>query len=204
MALHRAIYNPHKTVVVTAKSLRQSVMLFRKITGFLNDIKWQFRTTITGIEEQTKLTIYFENGSCILCLPGSPDTIRGVSSVDLLLVDEAALCSDDLFQAVIPMLAVSKGQMVMLSTPNGRAGYFYEIWLQWEKDGIDSGWQGIKLPALLNRRIERSFLDQQKKTLSPLRYKTEFECEFLDADEQLISSEMIEALKDSGVPILTL
>jgi phage FluMu gp28-like protein len=205
MALHQALFKEKQTIVVTAKTLRQASFLFKKILIYLRDVRSvKFEVKIVGTEEQTKLTLYLENGSQILCLPGSPDTIRGVSAVDLLLVDEAAMCSDDLFQALTPMLAVSGGRMILLSTPNGKMGFFYEIWSRWLEQGEKSGWTGITLRASENPRISPDFLRLERETKSPIRYRTEYECEFLDTEEQLISTEMIDALKNSDVPILNL
>ena len=46
----------------------------------------------------------------------------------LLLVDEAARVSDDLYMAVRPMMAVSGGMWWLMSTPMGKRGLFYEAW----------------------------------------------------------------------------
>jgi hypothetical protein len=55
-------------------------------------------------------------------LPGTEKTIRGFSGAALLIVDEAARVDDALYYAVKPMLAVSGGSLLMLSTPYGRRG----------------------------------------------------------------------------------
>jgi hypothetical protein len=57
-------------------------------------------------------------------LPGTEKTIRGFSGAALLIVDEAARVDDALYYAVKPMLAVSGGSLLMLSTPYGRRGEF--------------------------------------------------------------------------------
>ena len=38
----------------------------------------------------------------------------------LVVEDEAAFCGDDLYIALRPMLAVSGGRLILMSTPNGR------------------------------------------------------------------------------------
>ena len=75
-----------------------------------------------------KLGMELINGSRIEALPGTEKTIRGFSGVDLLIVDEAARVADELYYAVRPMLAVSGGRLMMLSTPFGKRGVFYEEW----------------------------------------------------------------------------
>jgi len=66
------------------------------------------------------MSLEFPNGARIIGLPGSEATIRGFSAVSLLLVDEAARVSDDLYKAIRPMLAVSAGELWLMSTPFGK------------------------------------------------------------------------------------
>ena len=78
-----------------------------------------------------------DHQSQILALPDKHENIRGVSAPRLIGVDEAAFASDELFTALQPMLAVSNGAMILLSTPNGQSGFFYERWhdepCQWRR-----------------------------------------------------------------------
>src|SRR5207244_12905502 len=66
------------------------------------------------------------NNSRVVSLPGDPKTIRGYSAPALIVIDEAALVDDAVFNAVRPMLAVSQGTLMLLSTPSGRRGQFFE------------------------------------------------------------------------------
>ena len=59
-----------------------------------------------------EMSLALPNGSRIVGLPGNEATVRGFSAVSLLLVDEAARVSDDLYLAIRPMLAVSDGDAV--------------------------------------------------------------------------------------------
>ena len=65
-------------------------------------------------------------GSRIISLPGDEKNIRGYSGVTLLVIYEAARVSDVLYRSVRPMLAVSKGRLVCLSTPFGKRGWFLD------------------------------------------------------------------------------
>ena len=56
-----------------------------------------------------EISLALPNGSRIVGLPGTEATVRGFSAVSLLLVDEASRVSDELYQAIRPMLAVSEG-----------------------------------------------------------------------------------------------
>jgi hypothetical protein len=58
-------------------------------------------------------------------LPGTEATVRGCSAVSMMLIDEAAQVKDDLYDAVRPMLAVSDGDLWLMSAPRGRVGFFW-------------------------------------------------------------------------------
>src|SRR5215212_11759501 len=117
IALHRALYRPNSLVLCLAPSERQSKELFGKVAEAYRNL-----SGTQAPESDRKLGIVLPNGSRIEALPGSEKSIRGFSGVSLLLLDEAARVDDALYHAVRPMLAVSNGTLMMLSTPFGRRG----------------------------------------------------------------------------------
>lgn len=123
IALHTAIFKPGSLVLLVSPSLRQSRELFVKVTKFLKELSQKPK-----LDEDNKLSITLANRSRVVSLPSSPETIRGFSAVDLLIEDEAAFCEDDLYRSVRPMLAVSNGQLILMSTPYGKLGHFFEEW----------------------------------------------------------------------------
>ena len=64
--------------------------------------------------------------------PGSgrlPRNVLALSAVSLLIVDESSRVPDELYLAVRPMLAAAENpRLWLISTPNGRSGFFYETW----------------------------------------------------------------------------
>ena len=123
IALHRALYHPGSLILCLAPALRQSQELFSKMAGFYRDLG----RPISAVAER-KLSLELDNRSRIITLPGSEKTVRGFSGAALLVVDEAARVDDSLYYALRPMLAVSGGTLMMLSTPFGKRGVFYEEW----------------------------------------------------------------------------
>src|SRR5918997_2920078 len=119
IALHRALYHEGSLILCLAPALRQSQELFGKVAGFYRDLGRP-----VAPQGERKLSLELENGSRIVTLPGSEKTIRGFSGATLLLVDEASRIDDSLYYSIRPMLAVSGGRLMMLSTPAGRRGVF--------------------------------------------------------------------------------
>jgi hypothetical protein len=117
----------------------------------------------------------------------------------MIIVDEAARVPDAMFIAILPMLIVSRGRLLCLSTPFGRRGWFFE---QWMLGGPT--WERIKAKATECPRIDPEYLAEQKRLLGPRAFAQEHECEFTEAEDQAFSSESIDAIFSGGqsAPVL--
>ena len=70
-----------------------------------------------------------KNGSRVLALPGSDDSIRGLTVDGWIVADEAARLSDDLIAALRPMRARRpQARFAMLSTAWSRTDPFWTAW----------------------------------------------------------------------------
>ena len=155
IALHRALYHPRSLILCLAPALRQSQELFGKVLGFYRDLGRPIPA-----QAERKLSLELENGSRIVTLPGTDKTIRGFSGASLLIVDEASRVTDELYFAVRPMLAVSGGGLMMLTTPQGKRGVFYEEWT-----GGRGSWERYEVPAEECPRITPEFLEEEREAL---------------------------------------
>src|SRR5215212_2796328 len=182
IALHRALYHPGSLVLCLAPALRQSQELFGKIANFYRGLGRP-----VAPQGERKLFLELENDSRIITLPGSEKTIRGYSGAALLLVDEASRVDDGLYYAIRPMLAVSGGSLMLLSTPFGKRGVFYEEWTGGE------GWERYEVPASECPRIPASFLEEERKALPARVYRQEYFNSFEDTDDQVFSHADVEA-----------
>ena len=70
------------------------------------------------LEEDNRLSFTLSNGSRVVSLPGTSETVRGFSAPRLVIEDEAAFVEDGVYGAVRPMLAVSSGRLILMSTPS--------------------------------------------------------------------------------------
>jgi hypothetical protein len=191
LALHRASWCPSSLVLILAPAERQAKELFTKVAE-------AYRTLGHAIpaESYRKLGMQLANGSRIEALPGTEKTIRGFSGVDLLIVDEAARVDDGLYYAVRPMLAVSAGRLMLLSTPAGRRGVFHEEWTNGE------GWERYEIPASEVPRIPASFLDEERAALPAFIYEQEYCCRFIDNEDQLFGYELVSSsITDEVAPL---
>jgi hypothetical protein len=188
IALHQALRWPSSLVLILAPAERQAKELFSQVAA-----AYQALGHIIPADSYRKMGMELANGSRIEALPGTEKTIRGFSGVDLLLVDEASRVADELYYAVRPMLAVSGGRLMLLSTPYGKRGIYYEEWT----DGI--GWERYEVPASRCPRIPATFLEEERRALPARVYRQEYFNSFEGTDDQVFSHEDVAAAISSEV-----
>jgi Terminase large subunit, T4likevirus-type, N-terminal len=189
IALHRALYHPGSLVLCLAPALRQSQELTAKTLGFYRDLGRP-----VAPQSEKRLSLELENGSRIITLPGSERTIRGFSGASLLIVDEAARVDDELYFSIRPMLSVSGGALIMLSTPAGRRGAFFESW-----ESGSGSWERYRVTAEECPRISEEFLAEERAVLPSWVFRQEFGCSFEDLEDQVFTLEMVQGAVTSDV-----
>jgi len=188
MAMHEALYHAPCLILLLSRALRQSQELFRKVL----DVYRALGETVEP-EAETALGLELTNGSRIISLPGKEETVRSYSGVRLLVIDEASRVPDALYYSVRPMLAVSGGKLVCLTTPFGKRGFFYE---EWEKG---QGWERTKITADQCPRISKEFLAEELRTIGQWWYEQEYFCQFVETNDQFFSYASIQGAIDPTV-----
>lgn len=125
--------------------------------------------------KHTRLTMHdikFEDAGRILSRPCKADTLRSKHKVTLLVIDEAALVPDNVFAVATAMTTISKGRIVLLSTPFGRRGFFWEQW-----DSSD-GWFRHHVPWTECPRITPDHIERERSRHGDLWVSQEYECLF--------------------------
>jgi len=184
LALKVSLLEPGSLVLLLSPTLRQSGELFKdKVLRLYHALG----RPVAAVQE-TQLTMTLANGSRLVSLPGDEATIRGYSSVALLVIDEAARVAEALYRSVSPMLAVSGGRLVCLSSPFGKQGWFYSEWT-----GGGPGWERYRVAASECSRIGPEFLAAERRALGDVWYSQEYECAFMDTVTSLFRQEDIEA-----------
>jgi phage FluMu gp28-like protein len=194
VALHQAKFTPGSLVLLISPSLRQSRELFAKVMAFLKKLE-----PVEELVEDNKSSAKLINGSRIVSLPSDPDTIRGFSAPSLIVEDEAAFVDDAVNAALLPMLAVSGGRMLLLSTPRGKRGHFHDAWT---KGG--ARWERFTATATECPRYSPDFLEGVKSVTPDWIFRQEYLCEFTDSNTTLFSSDLINrAISDDINPLFS-
>lgn len=104
-----------------------------------------------------------------------------------MLLDEAAQVSEELYYSVRPMLAVSRGRLILLLTPFGKRGFFFKEWSE------SKAWKKIKITARECPRIAPEFLAEERLAFGDWWFRQEYLCEFSENVDAYFSYEEIEA-----------
>ena len=115
----------------------------------------------------------------------SPTAIRGNTVSGLLVLDEAAFFpiqlsdgSDPYYNVIFPIIKARKPKVLVISTPNGRQGLYYDLYLK-AFNGT-KGYYQITASIYDDDLISKEEIEELKKGYPPLAFQQEFEVEFLD------------------------
>ncbi len=191
LGLHEALYRPGSLTILVSPSQRQSSELFRKVTELR-----ELLPTQPELSEDNKLSMSVKGGGRVLSLPGSEATIRGFSGATLIVEDEASRVDDALYFSIRPMLAVKQGRLILMSTPFGKRGHFWNEW--------DTGttWQRVEVPATAVPRISKEFLAEEKASMGAWWYEQEYLCQFKESTDSVFGYDAVMgALSDDVQPL---
>jgi hypothetical protein len=193
LGLHESIYRRPSFGMAIAPSQDQSGELMMKFDEFRGAVE----LSSDYLDTDTKLAVKFANGNRFIARPGSAKTSRGKSAVTLLLEDEAAWVDDLLRKSVSPMLAVSGGRYIMMSTPFGKRGHFHDTWMN------AKNWEKYEINADQCPRITAEFLQQELDDGMPRSFwLQEYYNQFMDTDNQLFGFDLVKQAFSSEVKVL--
>jgi len=141
-----------------------------------------------------------ENESLISVVPAT-QSARGKSQPAVVILDEASQIEDLIYTEVVtPMFTANDGRLILLSTPYGKKGFFFDIFNNprpndpWERYEVRSPWQPIQTPNGLDLV---PYMDGDEKAYQEERAKKGIRAWFsprhYDYEEQL------EKLFDMGI-----
>jgi len=190
-----AVNHSNKTILIISAVERQANLLFEKCLGYISD---NHKNSIKkGVDRPTKHIIKLKNGSRIYSLPTGLTGygIRGYT-IDVLIADEAAFIPENVWQAVTPMLAVTKGNMILLSTPFGREGFFYDCF-------NNPKFTTFHISSLDCPRADKEFIERERQRMTKNQFAQEYEGLFVDELRRFFSDSVINqcAVLEKGLPI---
>ncbi|MCS7316910.1 MAG: terminase family protein [Candidatus Dojkabacteria bacterium] len=187
-----SLFNQSKNIAILAN--KQSTAI-----SIIDDIKKGYEGLPAwlklGVKKYDQLEIKFENESRIFARATNPDAIRG-ESVSLLFLDEFAFVpeniAEDFWVANYPTLSTG-GNIIIVSTPNGAAGKFYELWKMAIR-GENNFWKATKIPWNKHPERDQKWKEEQLAAMGKVKFAQEHECSFTGSSNTLIDGDILETL----------
>lgn len=179
-----AIFHKDKNILVIATKLAVAQNFIRKVKFAIQSMpKWLILPEIIGNNKQQ---LEFSNGSIIKAIPTSDDAGRS-EALSLLIVDEAAFVRnfDSLWMGLYPTLSTG-GNAIILSTPNGVGGQYYDLWMQ-ALSG-ENVFNAIKLPWHVHPDRDDEWFEVETKNMNPKQIAQELLCDFQASGETFLQA----------------
>jgi len=200
-----AIRNKKKIILMIAPTERQAYALFEKTLDYIyNNAK---NMILKGRKRPTKSKISLSNGTIIWCLPTGL-TGLGIRflTVHRLYADESARIPLAVWDAVTPMMLTTGGDTILLSTPFGTEGYFYDVLIN-KKNAFNSytRFRTDSLKVMKERKVcaswtsfqrEKSIqrIEQEKARMSALAYAQEYMGQPLNDLKQVFPDKLLKEI----------
>jgi len=190
-AIYFAIANDGVTILITSPSLRQSMIMFSRISSFV------FTSPLKSkVIRSTRTTIEFENRSEIIALPASENLLRGYTA-HMIICDEAAFMPEELITSVIfPMISTTDGYAIFLSTPWGRDHLFYRAFM-------DPNYSVHRVKSSECPLIKPEFLEEMRRTMTDQTFRMEYEAEFVETANAYFPQDLIRGCVDPASDFLS-
>ena len=146
------VFHFERNVMITANKESTSKEILGKVKDVLTNIPFFMKPGIVSVSDKR---IKLENGCSLRCVATSNTSTTG-DSLNILLIDECALIPINIvnafWQSVFPTLSSFKqSQIIVLSTPRGRTGLYYDLWTNANK--IDPS-TGISKNGFIAKRVD--------------------------------------------------
>lgn len=182
-----AVKTPNRNVMIVSVTEDQAIELLTKCFIYI-DANYKKRVKM-GKDRPTKSVLKLTNGSIIRtkAVGQSGYSVLGFTN-HMLIVDEAAMVPEAIWESLTPTLLTTGGSMVLLSTPHGRKGFFFQAFTD-----PDLGFKTIrvKLGDLEKRPISKTWtqfrkdkmalrIESERKRMSEREFKQQYLAEFVD------------------------
>lgn len=222
MMLWRACREPGFLGVVLSKGAADTANIARRIRAMADSAP-----QMIGLATQNLTDLRIIGGGRILFRPSTPNGVRGLESVSMLLFDEIAFIPsiDLLYTAALPATEMcgDDARIVLMSTPWGRSGFFFERlnsnngsidlleeaalvrgtgskgWRMW----VDtSGWAKVLLHWRAHPiySADPNYIDtiKEKKQLTDTTARQEYDLEFEHSEQNVFPAEYVRRCADGA------
>lgn len=181
MLLIEYLFKPNTFNVYISPTFQLGRKVYKEVSQLLEP------TQIVKKANASTLTIETIYGSTLQFFSAEGySSIRGTTVNGVCIIDEAAYIQDTLpngeqfwGNVVMPITKARKPLTVLVSTPCGKSGFFYDYYLRALNN--DEGIVQLTRTIYEDNLIDEEQIEEIKKSIPPKAFLQEFECRFLDS-----------------------
>lgn len=156
-------------------------------------------TGMLVIDNSQLLELGLSNGSTI-SFRSTEQTSRGLTVTGLLVLDECAYLEEEIIYELLPLVNAHHAPILIASTPFIKDGYYYSMW----ELGLTGNNKSVKSFDWNRYSDSERFITPEQKalyrqTMSPQKYRTEIDGEFLESGGLLFNGMDGCILTDEGL-----
>lgn len=189
---HRLAFWRGSTSIAVSPTARQSAEIVRKVTALLD-------TCGVPLVVRNAYACETQHGSRFVAVPGGEDAAgaRGYAVDGVLALDEACFVAEDVIAAIRPMVSVARGVLFAISSAGPASSWFAGYWRETERDPHVLR---LSRTAYDNPRLDRAFLDRERRALGEARFRAEYLNEFSTPGSGWFAPDAVEALFATVAP----
>ena len=170
--LRGAVERPGETFFYAAPTYRMAKDIAWKTLKQLVPLAW------IKSKNETDLKIELVNGSTIE-LKGTENAmaLRGRSLAGVVLDEAAFMDAEVWFEVIRPALADKQGWALFISTPDGTASWFYDLWCFVPED-TTKDWRRWQYTTIDGDNVPKTEIEAAREQLDARTFRQEFEASF--------------------------
>jgi hypothetical protein len=177
------IFEKYHNTLYVSPTLKLSKNIYKTILSIIPD-----KSLIRSQNSQELIIETCNGGKLMFCSAQSPDSIRG-NTFDYAVIDEAAFCNEGsennnlLYNIIMPTLKVRGKKLVLISTPFGKQGFFFDM-AQKAITDTTGNYKYLKYSiiddGLIPEKGKSKYISNLRNTTPELVFRQEYMCEFID------------------------
>jgi hypothetical protein len=133
-----------------------------------------------SVVDESSQVVTLSNGSTIRSVPSSMAQIRGWS-IDLLILDEAAFISSEIWRAAEPAIVARPGSRVLASSsPWGAVDHGFRTLWRRGMDSPDAMYETCHWPSTVSPLVDQALVDHWRESWPELEFRREVLAEWTD------------------------
>jgi RNase P/RNase MRP subunit p29 len=174
--LHQAYAVPRSTTLVVSAGDTAA----KRVMGDVASLAQASPLLAGSVVDETSQVVTLSSGSTVRSVPSSMAQVRGWST-DLLIVDEAAFVSSEIWRSAEPAIVARPGSRVLASSsPWGAVDHWFQTLWRRGVDSPDAMYESFHWPSTVSPLVDQALVDHWRESWPELEFRREVLAEWTD------------------------